>query len=68
MIGVAVSSRGNISNLIRREDGIQASQDWREVCLHIPEPGAADLLIIQNESQSGASRAELRSLDVLQAN
>jgi hypothetical protein len=68
MIGVAVSSRGNISNLIHREDGIQASQDWREVCLRIPDPGAADLLIIQNESQSGASRAELRSLDVLQAN
>ena len=68
MIGVAVSSRGNINNLIRREDGIQASQDWREVRLHIPNSNVVNLLIIQNKSQSGASRAELRSVDVLRAN
>ena len=68
VIGVAVSSRGNISNLIRREDGIQASRDWQNISLYVSDPSVADLLIIQNESQSGASRAELLSLHLSPAN
>jgi hypothetical protein len=64
VIGIAVSARANVSNLIRRKDGIQTGEDQQEVCLYIPDPSAADLLIIQNESQSGASRAELHSVDL----
>jgi hypothetical protein len=63
-IGIAVSSRDNISNLIRREDSMQAGADVREVCLYIPDPSAADLLIILNESNDGPSRAELHSVDL----
>ena len=63
-IGIAVSSRDNISNLIRREDSLQAGADLREICLYIPDPSAADLLIIQNESNDGPSRAELHSVDL----
>jgi hypothetical protein len=63
-IGIGVSSRDNVSNLIRREDGIEAGADLREVCLYVSDPSAADLLIIQNESNKGPSRTELHSADV----
>ena len=64
VIGIAVSSRDNIGNLIRREDSMRAGADLREICLYIPDPSAADLLIIQNESNDGPSRAELHSVDL----
>ena len=67
-IGLAVSSRGNISHLIRRMDKIEAAKDQQEVCLYIPDASAADLLIIQNESPNGASRAELRSAELFRVN
>ena len=63
-IGIGVSSRDNVSNLIRREDRIEAGADLREICLYLSDPSAADLLIIQNESNKGPSRAELHSADV----
>ena len=64
VIGLAISSVGNISNLIRRVDGIRPAEGQQQVCVYIPDADAADLLIIQNELPSGASRAELESVEL----
>ena len=63
VIGVAVSARGNVGDLLTRKDEIQLGKD-QEVCLTVPDASAVDLLIIQNESQHGPSRATLSSVDL----
>ncbi len=67
-VGVAISSLGNNSSLIRREDGLQAGTELREVYLAIPDASAAEQLIIQNESLDGPSRVVVYSVDVLRLN
>ena len=63
VIGVAVSARGNVGDLLTRKDEIRPGKD-QEVCLTVPDASAVDLLIIQNESQHGPSRATLSSVDL----
>ena len=63
-VGVAVSTVGNISSLIR-EVGVDVAPQAQEVDLDLPDGDTADLLIVRNQSPSGRSRAMLYSVDLL---